>query len=515
MERKVFKRSVRLKPVDNPGNTIRPFWNESCSVFSSHFSRPCPLDVEKHDLNSRSENTSRKSWFSIKTPETLNGNSLKISSDDILKSIPESNKELTRSTKIKLKPSKTWLKTLNRWFGTSRWTYNRCLHLFKDGKCKMNRKEFRSKVIGSHNHGVPKKRTGKAKRKRGKNRGNWSNKSGKIRTTSKTSWVLETPMEIRDGVMDDLVKAFESNLAKKKINADHRFDLSFRSRKNVQTIKIPGRCMKDGKFFKSFVGTTSPLHSHEEFKDFKGEVKIQKDRTGDFYMIVLNNVTSAERRVNVNDLKVTALDPGVRTFNTSIDSEGRVLEFAPGDISRIYRLCHYNDLLQSKAFDSEKYKSRSRYRMRKAWHRSIKRIKDLVSEVHRKSVNLLCSRYDLIFLPKFESSTMCNRAGRRISKKTARAMMTWSHFRFKELLKAKALETGSIVVDVTEEYTSKTCSCCGTINTRLGSSKVFRCSNCSTTMDRDVNGARNILFKSCCSNNMDITFPVLVDQLSA
>jgi len=211
MERKVFKRSVRLKPIDNPGNTIRPFWNESCSVFSSHFSRPYPLDVEKHDINSISENTSRKSWFSIKTHETLQGNSLKISSDEIVKLTPESNKELTRSTKLKLNPSKTWIKTLNRWFGTSRWTYNRCLDLFKEGKCKMSRKDFRSKVIGSHNHGVSKKRTGKAKRKRGKNRGNWSKKTGMTVINSKTSWVLETPMEIRDGAMDDLVKAFESN----------------------------------------------------------------------------------------------------------------------------------------------------------------------------------------------------------------------------------------------------------------------------------------------------------------
>ena len=368
-------------------------------------------------------------------------------------------------------------------------------------------------MIGSHNHGVPKKRSGKARKKRGKNRGNWSNKATQTKTPSKTSWVLETTMEIRDGAMDDLVKAFESNMAKKKINPDHHFDLSFRSKKDVQTIKVPGRCMKGGKFFKSFVGSSATLRSHEDFKDFQGEIKIQKDRTGDLYMIVLKKVTSVERQVNSNDLKVAALDPGVRTFNTSIDSDGGVLEFSPGDISRIHRLCHYNDVLQSKAFDKNTYRSRSRYRMMKAWHRSIKRIKDLVSDVHRKSVNLLCCKCDVIFLPKFETSTMCNRAGRRISKKTARAMMTWSHFRFKELLKSKALERdGSIVVDVTEAYTSKTCSCCGIINTKLGSSKVFKCRNCSTTMDRDVNGARNILFKSCCSNKMDISFPVVVHQ---
>lgn len=140
MERKVIKRSVRLTPIDNPGNTLRPFWNQSCSIFSSNFSRPPSLGEEKHDLNSKVENTPRKSWFSIKTFLNTRGNSVKISSEEISNLAPGGNQELTRSTKIKLNPSKIWLGTLNRWFGTSRWTYNRCLSLFKEGKCKISKK---------------------------------------------------------------------------------------------------------------------------------------------------------------------------------------------------------------------------------------------------------------------------------------------------------------------------------------------------------------------------------------
>jgi putative transposase len=53
---------------------------------------------------------------------------------------------------------------------------------------------------------------------------------------------------------------------------------------------------------------------------------------------------------------------------------------------------------------------------------------------------------------------------------------------------------GVQVVEVTEEYTSKTCTKCGRINQKLGGSKVFRC-GCGMVLDRDFNGARNILLK--------------------
>ncbi|CAN0408479.1 unnamed protein product, partial [Ectocarpus sp. 13 AM-2016] len=91
---------------------------------------------------------------------------------------------------------------------------------------------------------------------------------------------------------------------------------------------------------------------------------------------------------------------------------------------------------------------------------------------------------------------MVNRAKRNISNGTARGMMTWSHYKFKEQLRTTALREGVKLVIVTEEYTSQTCSCCGHLHRNLGRSKVFNCPSCPVVMDRDENGARNILMKS-------------------
>lgn len=144
--------------------------------------------------------------------------------------------------------------------------------------------------------------------------------------------------------------------------------------------------------------------------------------------------------------------------------------------------------------------------MRRAWHKGIKRVQNVVTDVRNKSVKHLCEKYDVVFVPSFETSKMVNRAKRRINGKTSRGMMTWSHYKFKELLKTTALREGVKVVIVTEEYTSKTCSCCGALHQSLGKSKVFKCPSCGRVMDRDENGARNILLKSCVENEMSVSW---------
>ena len=104
----------------------------------------------------------------------------------------------------------------------------------------------------------------------------------------------------------------------------------------------------------------------------------------------------------------------------------------------------------------------------------------------------------ITFLPKLETSSMVRRGDRKLHKKTARAMLTWSHYRFRQRLLSKSREYPWCNVIVTEEpYTSKTCGKCGTINTKLGSNKIFRCasSDCNYVADRDANGARNILLR--------------------
>ena len=59
----------------------------------------------------------------------------------------------------------------------------------------------------------------------------------------------------------------------------------------------------------------------------------------------------------------------------------------------------------------------------------------------------------------------------------------------------KCKEYGSELIEVTEEYTSKTCTNCGIQSMNYSKDRIKEC-NCGCKMDRDINGARNILIKN-------------------
>ncbi|RHZ77223.1 hypothetical protein Glove_184g52 [Diversispora epigaea] len=174
---------------------------------------------------------------------------------------------------------------------------------------------------------------------------------------------------------------------------------------------------------------------------------------------------------------VIALDPGVRTFMSGYDPSGIAIVWGKNDIGRIYRLSYKYDKLQSKLLE----KKTSVY---------------VIDDCHHKLSKWLCKNYRVILLPEFCTQGMIRHGQRRIRSKTARAMCTWSHYRFRQHLINKAREhPWCQIVVCTEEYTSKTCGFCGYIHEKLGGSKEFCCPQCKTKIDRDINGARNILLK--------------------
>jgi len=170
-----------------------------------------------------------------------------------------------------------------------------------------------------------------------------------------------------------------------------------------------------------------------------------------------------------------ALDLGVRSFFTGFDGTGWV-DIAKGDFGGIARLCHHLDDLPSRL---SKVPGLKRRRMRQAAFRLRENIRDLVDECHRRVAAFLTDNYRWIFLPTFESARMVARAGRKFGGRTARAMLTWAHCRFKPFLKFQAKKNTVLVVEVSEAYTSQTCTKCGHIHTRSGGAKVFGCPRCN------------------------------------
>lgn len=181
-----------------------------------------------------------------------------------------------------------------------------------------------------------------------------------------------------------------------------------------------------------------------------------------------------------------------------------MIEFAPQDIQRLCRLTHHIDHVTSEIDSTSSCNHARRLRLKQVRLRIYEKIRNLVNEAHWKTADYLCSRFDVILLPDFQTQQMVKKVDkhnrhRKINRDTARRLLIWSHYTFKQRLLNKAREWGKTLVIVNEAYTSKTCTSCGWQHPTLGGRKVYLCQSCGLRLDRDANGARNICLRNICA----------------
>lgn len=444
-----------------------------------------------------------------------------------------------KTRKIKLRLTQKQRDILHEWFGTVRWTYNQILRGVKVTSRKVQiRKEMeelkkkKQEILQAENenadelkHITDKKTnlteemttleeekevilaTNNTERQRDIRSKYIKNENFKDESMK---WVLETPFDVRDGAMLDIIDAYTSNIAKWKKNSNHRFDLKYKSKHAASdSIRVYDKHYSNGgKIFPTFWKGASPyLKGYERLPENLGyDTRLQRTKRGEFYLCVLSPLdpphpeSSYDSQGLDNVPNVISLDPGVRTFTTGYCPDGRVMECGNKDARRIVRLCHALDDLQSR-WSAPDVRHRKRYRMRRAGARIRKKIRNLVDDLHCKLVKWLVLNFELVLLPKFPTQQMATKrrkdgSYRVIRRSTVRSMMTWSHYRFQQRLLNKTREYSRCRVKICDEdYTSKTCGNCGCIHWKLGGNKVFKCPSCGVVLDRDVNGARNILLR--------------------
>ncbi len=418
-----------------------------------------------------------------------------------------------RARAIRVYPTAKQAKTLRRWFGTTRATYNWCVEAIQKA-------ETEAREAGTPRPKITLK---------------WLRDRCVARGASIPAWAHEVPFDIRDSAVRGVIKARANAWAKYRATGTVSV-LSFRSRydpsMSIDVCKKHWGTHRSGAFSGLF--SASALHAsprdslaYQLPETLEMDARLVRKRTGEWVMCIpVTPVTTASTREGDADievmgarparassatpLRVAAIDPGVRTFATVYSPSG-VTEWGKEGMGRIIRLAHAYDVLQSR-WTSKATRHRQRWRLKRAGLRINARIRRLTRELHRQLARYLEESFDVVLLPAFESSTMVNKKrGRRIGSRTARAMLTWGHFKFRQhmLQKAEAAGTRFHVEIVSEAYTSKTCGACGALHTQLGGAKVFHCPNiaCGVTLDRDVNGARNILLRFLTSRSATPSVP--------
>jgi putative transposase len=295
------------------------------------------------------------------------------------------------------------------------------------------------------------------------------------------NWVKEVPYQIKAIAIKDACAAVQQ--CKKLYQETKAFHAAkYRSRHDIkQTIFIPKSAMSENGVYHTLLGK---LKSYESFPRPKGDCRLTVEN-GRWFI----NVPAATDDRAENQGRIVAVDPGVRSFVTFFSPES-CGKLGVGDFSRIQRLCSHLDKLISRM---SKAPRKQRYKMKKAAKRMRWKIKDLIDELHHKAALFLVNNFDVILIPKFETSEMSKRVNRKIQVKSVRSMLTFAHFRFQEFLKFKAYERGKKVIHVNEAYTSKTCSWNGAVK-EIGSAKYIK--DGKIVVDRDYNGARGIFLRA-------------------
>jgi IS605 OrfB family transposase len=414
----------------------------------------------------------------------------------------------------KLNPTTPMTKVLREYCSASRYFYNKALGVSKKAKAE-----------GKADYSVAY---------------NWKYlKNEFIYKKQRKEWEKYIPSLIKQEAINDLKKSRDSALASLKRGSISSFNLRFKSKKdNTEYFRIRKSGIKafnmDGKVaFRFFERKTNKLlqkltgRSAKECKELsvlKTGVKWNDDdplvitsdstvcfnkRTQQFHLYTPITYRAPRQSKNqpidigVGEHKrqTVSIDPGVRSFVTTFDEHGDSIQVDPLETillkkERIRKIQRHIDSLK------DRYKTSKDPRLRFKILKLVRsksfieqKTKNRVKDMHYKVASFLCRSYKTILLPDFGTQKMVGNDS-VLRKRTKDRMLTLSHYKFRQILALKAKEFGTILLSLGEEYTTKTCSLCGSINENVGSSKEYRCtSHCNYIADRDVNGARNIFIK--------------------
>lgn len=424
--------------------------------------------------------------------------------------------KIITSKNIKLTFNKIQKQILLKWFESARLVYNATIYYFKHNKlCSFftARKEVK-KMLPEY-----------------------------INSFNEKYYV---PCLIIDNAINDVCKAYKSTLALLKKGEITHFKLKYKKyTKDKQSIVLEKttfntniNCFYPTIFkknildfeFKSVEKLINSLENKELYINFLNLVTERYKKYIDLNLkssssILKENITCDSRlsynRLNdtfilhipkeqvINSFEkkdnVCAIDPGNKTFLTIFDPEGKTFKICNRDnnlkfnlMKNIIKRKEIHKYINSKFTNNLLNKNKEEYiksksKIKKYYNRLTLRIQNIVKELHYKSANFLCKNYSTIILGKLSVQGITSKEGKLQSNEKLYSY-TISHDKFRTILKQKALKYGSTVHIVCEGNTSKTCGVCGTVK-EIKNNRIYNCEICKSVIDRDINGARNILIK--------------------
>jgi putative transposase len=315
-------------------------------------------------------------------------------------------------------------------------------------------------------------------------------------------WQTKTPKKIRSDAVDDVSKAYTSAIANLKAGNISDFSVKFRKFRDNTSLSIPDISLDDNKInlvkkLKNEYGEVVDIGfniSKEVVKklkntEFKKTVRLVRKKGMYYIMVPIKNEKNEE---SVKNLRYCGIDPGCRTFLTSVGNSNSVeYDFKTELINNIDKKI---SLLKNKQLSRPRphLKSFIRPIRKKTFNKLEIKKSNYVDELHWKSIKHILDNNDIVFIGDIKSHDIVK--NKEHQSKLNRDINNLKFYIFKQRLLYKSRTRNKYTFLIPEPYTTKTCSCCGHIN-NPEKSKIYNCMSCKITMGRDLNAAKNILLK--------------------
>jgi len=565
---KAFNTAPRIPIVKPKPGDRSPWWKESNTEIYPVVPRELPGAVP---VDSKLQGNSH-SWFSVKTiplknalepptkgwrphlhvePEEVwskeGGGDRKTAASRKGKELAEKPLKQMRAYTIRIRfvgnkdEKKKQRDMIRTWMGAHRFTYNAAVELVRQDKRWLDAKGqyLNEQLVYASKNGRSSKSNKdsdkETKALAAEHKENMAKKGKSLGVqvgalVRERPWLLDVPCYIRKNAVRDVIKAEESNEAKRKVDARHKWTLKKKRRSSPSawtmgisneiirkvevlprpTVRKPGA--KEGdirqwtRFELSPTYGMGPLWLTEEVPGGKlnKDCKMTLDARGRFYLVVPYEIEDAPATIEASKRRVGAIDPGDRVQATVFSpNDGEVVQYAvgkeDGGKDKVFRVCDQVDSWVSKLHSAtdavERYKCRKKLAILRA------RARNLVTEARNKIALDMSRRWDTLILPPFETSGMVKRrcrgasGPRRLHSKVARSLMSWRHYDFAVHVKNVFLRAGKEVLSPDERYTTMTCGVCGILGEKH-SNEQWTCKHCDAFHLRDPAAARCIFLKA-------------------
>ena len=413
------------------------------------------------------------SWFTTKYYKVNN-----VSNNTSLKN--KFPKEYIKSTKVTMILTDTQKQILNKWFTANTDMYNATLDYLR-----INYPLYKETIIRD-----------KLKALNIKESTNFIFLRGKLKDIrdriQSTSGLLNT--RIYTHILDCAIKQVTTNLKSAITNTLRgnfkRFRIKFwKYTRPSQTLDIELSYIRNNQICPYVFGDIKYIYNKKDYilPQITCGIKINYNKiTNEYSLLIPEKLKPIQQPIKHSN--IISLDPGLRTFMTGL-SENNAIKIGE-NVNKIValKLKRLNKITNNENIPQKIKKKNTQMINRKIEH--------MIDDLHWKTIGHLTNNYSNILLGNMSAKSIVKKNQSVLSSIQKTACLRTRYYVFQQRLAYKCIATKTNFKLVDEMYTSKICSSCGNYNEKLKGEKIYNCESCLYEVDRDINGCRNIYFKS-------------------